>query len=170
MKYSVLSSVSTVVFYQLLIEYWTFFQFSWRQFQKFFLSCTPFFFFHEASVTWPGFELPQLSRIFHSKHVSNSQKHYSKKSPSNTGSTDFGIVLSVSKYTIFNTLTSMLLISSKYLRSRTLVNAYWKEKKKERTKVINLKSHKNQQNIVTHKSSCLCANTTDRNMLGLVFV
>lgn len=131
MKYSVLSSVSTVVFYQLLNEYWTFFQFSWRQFQKFSLSHTPIF-FHEVSVIWLEFESPLLITSFHSKHISNSQKHNLNKSPSKIESTDFGIVLSIRKYTIFNTLTSILLINSKYLRSRTLVNAYWKEKKNKR--------------------------------------
>lgn len=101
MKYSILSSVSTVVFYQLLIEYWMFFQFSWRQFQKF--SSHTHVLVHEVPILWLELESPLLIRIFHFKHISNSQKHYPNKSPSQTESTDFGTVISLRKYTILNT-------------------------------------------------------------------
>lgn len=99
MKYSVLSSVSTVVFYQLLIEYWTFFQFSSRQFQKF--SSHTHILVHEVPILWLQLESPLLIR-----HISNSQKHYQNKknkSPSKTETTDFGTAISLGKYTILNT-------------------------------------------------------------------
>lgn len=101
MKYSVLSSVSTGVFYQLLIEYWTFLQFSWRQFPKF--SSHTHILVHEVPILWLELESLLWIRIFHFRHISNSQKHYPNKSPSKTENTDFGTVVSLRKYTFLNT-------------------------------------------------------------------
>lgn len=125
MKYSVLSSVSTVVFYQLLIEYWMFFQFSWRQFQKF--SSNSHILVHKVPIPWLELESPVLIGIFHFKCIANRQKHYPNKSPSKTRKHWFWHSGKFKKtHLLEHWLTSMLLISSKYRRSRTLVNAYGK--------------------------------------------